>query len=60
MPFSDLLLDRLDRGIRTVTSHGAGIAEAEVNVGVAIHIGEVRPFGFFHKDRERTRPADHP
>ncbi len=59
-PFADLLLDGFDRGIRTVTGHGAGIAEAEVDVGIAVHVGEVGAFGFLHKDRERARPADHP
>ncbi len=35
-----------------VTGHRAGIAETKINVGVAIHVGEVRAFGFLHKDRE--------
>ena len=58
--FLDLLIDGFDCCFGRVTGHRACVAEAEVNVGIAIHIGEVRAFGFFHKDRKRPRPADHP
>ena len=48
--FLDLLGDGFDRGFGRVTGHCACVAEAKVNVGIAVHVGEVRAFGFLDKD----------
>ena len=44
MPFLDLTSDGFECGFGRVTRHCACVAEAEVKVGIAVHIGEVRAF----------------
>jgi hypothetical protein len=39
-----------------VAGHGAGVAEAEVDVVVVVDIGEVRTFGGFDEDGESAGP----
>ncbi len=58
--FLDLLGDGFDGGFGRVACHCARVTEAEINVIISIHIGEVRAFGFFGKYWKRPRPADHP
>src|SRR6266403_5449550 len=43
-----------------VAGHGAGVAEAEVNVFTAVDVDEVRAFGGFNEDGERAGPLFHP
>jgi hypothetical protein len=43
-----------------VASHGASVAEAEVDVVTAVHIGEVRATGGFYEDGKGTGPFVHP
>jgi hypothetical protein len=43
-----------------VASHGARVAEAEVDVVMAINVGEVRAAGGFYKDWECAGPLVHP
>ena len=58
--FLDLLRDGMDSGFGRVARHRASVAQAQVQIGVAIHVGEVRALRRLHKNRERSRPADHP
>ncbi len=58
--FLNLLVDGFHSGVGAVTRHRACVAEAKINVVVAIHIGEVCAFCLFDKNRERPCPADHP
>ena len=46
--------------LRRVAGHGAGVAEAEVDVIVAINVGEMGASGGFHEDREGAGPFVHP
>ena len=55
-----LLRDGPDRGVRRVAGHGARVAEAEVDVLVAVDAGEARAVGFRDVGREGARPARHP
>src|SRR5680860_612644 len=55
-----LLGDRIHGGRRRVPGHGAGIAQAEVQVTDAIHVGEIGAAGFGYEHWVRTRPASHP
>jgi hypothetical protein len=43
-----------------VPGHRARVAEAEVDVLVAVDVGEARALGVRREDREAARPADHP
>src|SRR5712692_11126670 len=43
-----------------VAGHGAGVAEAKVDVVAAIHVSEVRAVGGFHKNRKSAGPFFHP
>ena len=49
-----------DPGGRSVTSHRTGIAEAEIDVVVPVHVGEVGTRGDIDIEREGTCPLDHP
>ena len=49
-----------DGGLRGVTGHGTGVAEAEVDVLVPVHAGEPGAAGLGHVGREGARPARHP
>ena len=57
---SELPLDRLDRGRGAVPGHRARVAEAEVDVVVAVDAAKRRALGGLDERRERARPADHP
>ena len=47
-------------GSRGVAGHRAGVAEAEVDVLVAVDVGEARALGLGREDREAAGPAHHP
>ena len=49
-----------DRPLRGVPGHGAGVAEAEVDVLVPVDAGEPGAVRLGHVGRERARPARHP
>jgi hypothetical protein len=61
---SDALADTSCDGVGDdwgrVTSHGTGVAEAEVNVVVAVNVGEVRTAGGLYEDGEGASPFVHP
>ena len=52
--------DCSDRWRWRVTRHRSGIAQTQVNVIMAIDIGEVRTLGGFHEDRIFAGPFRHP
>ena len=52
--------DGFGDNVGRVASHGAGVAEAEVDVFAAVHVGEVRAFGGLDEDRESAGPFFHP
>ena len=56
----DLALDSGDGRGRPVAGHRARVAEAQVDVLVAVDVGEVSAGGGLHEDREAARPLDHP
>src|SRR5580704_6224584 len=43
-----------------MTSHGAGVPEAEINVIAAVDVGEVRPAGSFYENGKSAGPFVHP
>ncbi|MCY1429437.1 hypothetical protein D9M71_453540 [compost metagenome] len=43
-----------------MAEHGAGVAETEVDVLVAVDIVEARPLGAFDEQRAGRRPVGHP
>src|SRR5437667_3986992 len=43
-----------------MSSHSAGIAQAEVNVAKSVHIVELSPLGLTHERWEGASPFDHP
>ncbi len=55
-----LTLDRLDSGGRRVPGHRTGIAEAEIEVAVPVHVGEVGAPPFLYEHRKATGPLGHP
>ena len=59
-PATGLRGDRLDRGGRRVAGHGARVAEAEVEVPVAVHVAEVRALRVFDEEGESACPPHHP
>ena len=56
----ELLLDGAHRGLGRVARHGAGVAQAEVEVLVAVDAGKRGPVRFGDDQRKGTRPARHP
>ena len=52
--------DRLGRCGGRMPGHRAGIAQAEVDVGVAVHVGEVGARRLGHEHRVRAGPLRHP
>ena len=56
----DLVGDRLGGRRRRVAGHRAGVAEAQVDVLVAVDVGEAGAGRPRDEDRERARPLDHP
>ena len=55
-----LLFDGFDGGEGRMPGHGAGVAQAEVDVAVAVHVVEVRALGFADEGRKSAGPLDHP
>ena len=55
-----LPLDRFGHEGSGVTGHGPRVAEGEVDVLVAVDVGEARAIGARAEDGERPRPARHP
>ena len=47
-------------GAGAVAGHRPGVAEAEIDVLVAVDAGEPGAGGFLDEQGERARPADHP
>ena len=60
MPRLHLLFDRFHGGEGRMAGHGAGVAQAEIDVAVAVHIVEVRALGLADEGRESAGPLDHP
>ncbi len=52
--------DRVHRHLRPMARHGAGVAQAQIHVLDAVHVGEPGAVRLRHPDRERTRPPGHP
>src|SRR5260370_26402829 len=52
--------DGFDDDFGRVAGHGAGVAEAKVDVFAAVDGNEMRAFGGFDEDREWARPFFHP
>src|SRR5260370_20000150 len=46
--------------IGRVAGHGAGVAEAEIDIIAAVHVGKVCAFGGFDEDGESASPFFHP
>ena len=40
--------------------HRPGITEAEIEIPMSVHVGQVRALGALRKDRETARPSAHP
>ena len=59
-PAPELAFDGGDRRRRAVAGHRAGVAEAEVDVVVAVDVVEVGARGVLHVEREGARPLHHP
>ena len=57
---SCLFLDRSNDGRRGMPHHRPGITEAEIEIPVSVHVGQVRALGAFGKDRETAGPSAHP
>ena len=55
-----LARDGFDNGVGRMAGHGAGVAEAEVDVLAIVYIGEVSALGALDKDRKRAGPLFHP
>jgi hypothetical protein len=43
-----------------MTGHGTGIAEAEIEVAPAVHVGEPGALAFRHEQGKATGPLHHP
>ena len=56
----DLCLQGSHDGWRRVAEHGAGIAEAEVGIGMPVHVGERSPGSARHVQRFGCAPVLHP
>ena len=52
--------DRVDDRLRRMPEHGAGVAEAEVGVVVAVDVVQRRALRRFDQERKRHRPVAHP
>src|SRR5258708_21142769 len=52
--------DGFDDDFGRVAGHGAGVAEAKVDVFAAVDVNEMRAFGGFDEDRECAGPFFHP
>ena len=59
-PALQLRVDRGDRRARGVAAHRPGVAEAEVDVGVAVDVGDLGALRLADVDGEATGPARHP
>ena len=59
-PASRLPRDGVDGRRRRVTGHRAGVAEAEVDVGVTVDVDEVSVVRLLDEDRHAARPSLHP
>ena len=57
---AELALDGGDRRARAVAGHRPGVAEAEVDVFVAVDAGEAGAGGLVDEQRKRAGPLDHP
>ena len=55
-----LLLYRFHDGKRRMPRHRPGVAQAEIDVAMAVDIVEMRALGLAHKRRECARPLEHP
>ena len=60
MPRLHLLFDRFHCREGRMPGHGAGVAQAEVDVTKPVHIIELRALGLAHERRESAGPFDHP
>src|SRR5439155_17387970 len=56
----DLLFDSFDGRERGMSRYSVGIAEAQFDVAVAVHIVEVSALGFADKGWKCSRPLSHP
>ena len=55
-----LLFHGLDRGERGVAGHRASIAEAEIDIAMAVDVEEVCTLRFAHEGRKCSGPLHHP
>ena len=58
--FADAAGDGVGDDFGRVAGHGAGVAEAEIDVVVAVDVGEVRALGGFYEDGKGAGPFFHP
>ena len=58
--FADAAGDGFGDDLGRVAGHGAGVAEAEVDVVAAVDVGEMRAAGGFYEDGEGAGPFVHP
>ncbi|MGA3088801.1 MAG: hypothetical protein ABSD75_09330 [Terriglobales bacterium] len=56
----DLIFDGLDRREGGMSGHGSGVAEAEVDVTMAVDVVEVGALSLTHDRRKRPGPLYHP
>ena len=59
-PLAGLLGDRAHHRLGRVARHRGGVAEAEVDVLVPVHVAEPRTLRLGGEDGKAARPADHP
>ena len=59
-PPPDLALDRARRRLRGVARHRAGVAQAEIDEPVTVHVGDGGAASLGHEQREPARPHRHP
>jgi len=59
-PFADAVSHSIGDDWRRVAGHRAGVAEAEVDVVVAVDVDEMRAAGGFYEDGESAGPFVHP
>ncbi len=59
-PASQLLLHRGNCGRRRVAGHGAGVAEAEIDVAMPVHVEQLGAVSLAHERRESAGPFCHP
>src|SRR5439155_8552960 len=55
-----LRANRLDGGAGGVTRHGPGVAQAQIEVAMSVHVGEVGALAAGHEEGEAAGPAHHP